>query len=152
MYKYYLIIISLVLYLSLSSFQTKRIETAHVVENIERQQFPEGSVVACTYLTIPQVPFTHNVILSRPFWMWGAEMGVNVLIFPFLSFIYYFHYNIVFLSLIIIIFLLFSYFCLVTRTCCWKRGTKNKHWRSKEGIRIIIPSKSRINIDDLFKD
>jgi secernin len=36
-----------------------------------------GSDVACTYVRIPQVRRTHAVLLSRPFWMWGAEMGAN---------------------------------------------------------------------------
>ncbi len=31
----------------------------------------------CTFITIPQVRATNEVILSKPFWMWGAEMGVN---------------------------------------------------------------------------
>ncbi|MDO3722663.1 peptidase family C69 [Marinobacter sp. chi1] len=30
-----------------------------------------------TYLDIPQVPNRNALVLSRPFWMWGAEMGVN---------------------------------------------------------------------------
>lgn len=37
----------------------------------------EGSVVRCTYIEVPQVAHTHAVLLSKPFWMWGAEMGVN---------------------------------------------------------------------------
>jgi secernin len=37
----------------------------------------DGDHVTCTYLTIPQAPRTHAVLLSRPFWMWGAEMGAN---------------------------------------------------------------------------
>jgi secernin len=37
----------------------------------------DGARVTCTYLTIPQAPSTHAVLLSRPFWMWGAEMGTN---------------------------------------------------------------------------
>lgn len=49
-------------------------------------QFPEwlpagnndpGSTVQCTYLEIPQVAHTHAVLISRPFWMWGAEIGSN---------------------------------------------------------------------------
>jgi len=40
-------------------------------------QHPANSQVKCTYIEIPQAPKTHAVLLSRPFWMWGAEMGVN---------------------------------------------------------------------------
>lgn len=36
-----------------------------------------GSKVQCTYLEIDQVAQTHSVILSKPAWMWGAEMGAN---------------------------------------------------------------------------
>jgi dipeptidase len=38
---------------------------------------PAGSTVRCTYLEIPQVEHTHALLISRPFWMWGAEMGGN---------------------------------------------------------------------------
>lgn len=38
---------------------------------------PTGSQVACTYIEIPQVEKTHAVLLSKPFWIWGAEMGAN---------------------------------------------------------------------------
>ena len=33
--------------------------------------------VDVTYMSLPQAPETHGVLLSRPAWMWGAEMGVN---------------------------------------------------------------------------
>lgn len=33
--------------------------------------------INCTYITIPQASETYGVLLSRPAWMWGAEMGVN---------------------------------------------------------------------------
>jgi secernin len=36
-----------------------------------------GDQLRCTWITIPQVPRTHAVLLSRPWWMWGAEMGAN---------------------------------------------------------------------------
>ena len=36
-----------------------------------------SGMVECTYLSVPQVKQTYGVLLSRPVWMWGAEMGVN---------------------------------------------------------------------------
>jgi secernin len=38
---------------------------------------PAGSQVKCTYIEIPQAAHTYRVLLSKPFWMWGAEMGAN---------------------------------------------------------------------------
>ena len=40
-------------------------------------QHGKNNQVKCTYIEIPQVENTHAVLLSKPFWMWGAEMGVN---------------------------------------------------------------------------
>lgn len=31
----------------------------------------------CTYVRIDQAERTHGVVLSRPAWLWGAEMGAN---------------------------------------------------------------------------
>lgn len=36
-----------------------------------------AETVRTTYLVIPQVPDRHAVILSKPVWCWGAEMGAN---------------------------------------------------------------------------
>lgn len=42
--------------------------------------FPVNSsllYLQCTYIEVEQVLKTHAVILSRPSWLWGAEMGAN---------------------------------------------------------------------------
>ncbi|XP_002712343.2 secernin-3 isoform X2 [Oryctolagus cuniculus] len=36
-----------------------------------------GEHLKCTYIEIDQVPETYAVVLSRPAWLWGAEMGAN---------------------------------------------------------------------------
>ena len=36
-----------------------------------------GSRVKCTYIDIPQINHTNKVLLAKPFWIWGAEMGAN---------------------------------------------------------------------------
>lgn len=40
-------------------------------------QHPTEKRLKCTYIEIPQVTETNECILSKPFQMWGAEMGVN---------------------------------------------------------------------------
>jgi dipeptidase len=41
------------------------------------RRFPNEKLVPCTFITIPQVRETFEVVLSKPFQMWGAEMGAN---------------------------------------------------------------------------
>ena len=38
---------------------------------------PPGATLRTTYLEIPQVRRTRAVLISRPCWMWGAEIGTN---------------------------------------------------------------------------
>lgn len=47
------------------------------LDYLPRAQHGPGATVRCTYLEIPQVAETYAVLLSRPFWMWGCEMGLN---------------------------------------------------------------------------
>ena len=42
-----------------------------------RTKHEKGNSLKCTYLEIPQVSETYAILLSQPFWMWGAEMGAN---------------------------------------------------------------------------
>ena len=50
---------------------------AHELVIIPHIQHPEGSFEHCTYIDIPQVAETNAVLLAKPFWIWGAEMGAN---------------------------------------------------------------------------
>ena len=50
---------------------------AQLLEWHPRRRHVRGDRVRCTWIDVPQVPETHAVLLSRPFWMWGAEMGAN---------------------------------------------------------------------------
>lgn len=50
---------------------------AQALEWIPAAEHPKDSRLRCTFIDIPQAPRTHSVLLSRPFWIWGAEMGAN---------------------------------------------------------------------------
>ena len=50
---------------------------AQFLDWVPAQTYSPGEFLQCTYIKIPQVQQTSAVLLSRPFWMWGAEMGIN---------------------------------------------------------------------------
>ncbi len=50
---------------------------AQLLEWVDASDHPEGDRVHCTWIDVPQVPRTNAVLISRPWWMWGAEMGTN---------------------------------------------------------------------------
>jgi secernin len=50
---------------------------AQNVTFVPAMEHAPGSRATCTYIDIPQKEGTNAVLLSRPFWMFGAEMGVN---------------------------------------------------------------------------
>jgi dipeptidase len=50
---------------------------AQGLEMLPARDHEPGTMVQATNIAIPQVARTHAVLLSRPFWMWGAEMGAN---------------------------------------------------------------------------
>ena len=50
---------------------------AQVLEWHGSAEHPTGRSLRATHIEIPQVARTHAILISRPFWMWGAEMGTN---------------------------------------------------------------------------
>ena len=55
----------------------RRRNEAQAVEYFPQADHEPGSLLKCTYISIPQAARTHAVLLCRPFWIWGAEMGAN---------------------------------------------------------------------------
>jgi secernin len=49
----------------------------HYAMQVEAADHERGENVQCTYIEIPQVQHTHKVLLAKPYWIWGAEMGSN---------------------------------------------------------------------------
>ncbi len=50
---------------------------AQALELVAAAEHAPGARLRCTYIEIPQASRTRRVLLSRPHWMWGAEMGAN---------------------------------------------------------------------------
>lgn len=50
---------------------------AQVIEWHPAADHEPNAIVKTTWIEIEQVPRTHAIVISRPWWMWGAEMGAN---------------------------------------------------------------------------
>jgi secernin len=55
----------------------RTISEPQLITSKPRMNYPKCEELSCTYISIPQVLETNAVILSQPFWIWGAEMGAN---------------------------------------------------------------------------
>jgi len=49
----------------------------HIIIHQPQQQHTVGSKLRCTYIEVEQAPSTYAVLLLKPAWIWGAEMGAN---------------------------------------------------------------------------
>ncbi|MCE5209930.1 MAG: peptidase C69 [Deltaproteobacteria bacterium] len=52
-------------------------DETQLVLSIPAKDHAAGESLQCTYINIPQVGKTFALVISKPFWLWGAEMGVN---------------------------------------------------------------------------
>ena len=50
---------------------------AQQLEWLPSREHADGSTLQCTWTRIPQARRSNALVLSRPYWMWGAEMGAN---------------------------------------------------------------------------
>lgn len=55
----------------------RQVNEPNIVVNIPSKNYKAGETVKCTYIEIPQVERTMGVLLYKPSWIWGAEMGIN---------------------------------------------------------------------------
>lgn len=55
----------------------RAVNEPQVVEYYEAKDYEDGELLKCTYITIPQVKHTNAIVLSRPTWLWGGEIGIN---------------------------------------------------------------------------
>ena len=52
-------------------------DETQLVLSVPSMNYQEKEDLQCTYITIPQAGSTYAMVISKPFWIWGAEMGVN---------------------------------------------------------------------------
>jgi len=49
----------------------------HIVIRIPRKKHDKGLKLKCTYIEIDQADETYEILLLKPSWIWGAEVGSN---------------------------------------------------------------------------
>src|SRR5574341_230047 len=54
-----------------------QVNEAHALVRIPRKKHMPGAAFKATHLVVPQVEETYEIIISKSFWTWGAEIGVN---------------------------------------------------------------------------
>jgi secernin len=54
-----------------------RVNEAHALVRIPHKKHLPGTHVRATHIVIPQVEETYDVVLSKSFWTWGGEIGIN---------------------------------------------------------------------------
>lgn len=52
-------------------------DEAQLITFVPKRRYSKDIELNCTYITIPQVVESAAILMSQPWWMWGAEMGVN---------------------------------------------------------------------------
>jgi secernin len=52
-------------------------DEVQLVTYVPRTSYSKGDELKCTYISIPQASETAAILLSQPWWIWGAEMGTN---------------------------------------------------------------------------
>lgn len=50
---------------------------AQRLEWLPAREYADATMLQCTWTRIPQARRSHALVLSRPYWMWGGEMGAN---------------------------------------------------------------------------
>jgi len=55
----------------------RRANESQPLHHAPRRRHPDGATVRTQYLEIPQAAETWELVGSRPYWLWGFEIGVN---------------------------------------------------------------------------
>jgi dipeptidase len=54
-----------------------QINEAHALLHVPHKKHPKGEALRVTHILIPQAEETYEAILSKSFWTYGAEIGIN---------------------------------------------------------------------------